>query len=156
MFDNIFDGLALPAIRTLYKKLAHQYHPDKGGSTEKMQELNAKYKQALTKIDRDSPTASEFNMNFEIELMEKIQKVIHLQGIELEVLGAWLWITGETKPVKDYLKESGFFFSPKKVAWYFRKESDRQHWRGAGKPLDEIRSKYGSQQIKTNRVGALV
>lgn len=41
-----------------------------------------------------------------------------LEGIEPKVEGDWVFIYGDTKPVKDTLKSAGCFYSAKRKAWY--------------------------------------
>ena len=148
MFDSLFNGLTPEEIRTLYRKLAHKYHPDKGGETEKMQELNRIYKEALQKASQNDP---DFDIKHEERLMEKIQKVINLENVKIEVLGCWLWITGNTYQHKDYLRENGFYFSKHKKAWYYRNEDELGKWKFTAKPLEEIRQKYGSHEVKSKQ-----
>ena len=145
MFYSLFDGLTPEEIRTLYRKLAHQHHPDKGGETEKMKELNRIYKEVLAKASKDDP---KFDIHHEEKLMEKIQQVINLEDVKIEVLGTWLWITGETYQHKDFLRENGFFFSKHKIAWYYRNEAEQGKWKWSAKPLELIRKKYGSHEVK--------
>jgi len=38
---------------------------------------------------------------------------------DFEIRGFWLWVRGDTKPHKEYLKTAGFRWSPKQGAWYF-------------------------------------
>lgn len=156
MFTEIFTGLTVSEVRTLYKKLAHQYHPDKGGKTKDMQKLNEAYLQALKKLEKENlDPEQDFDWKHEEKLMEKIQKVVNLENVKIEILGTWLWVTGNTYPHKKHLRENGFFFSKHKKAWYYRNEDQKGTWRFTGKPLDEIRNKYGSHEIKTQLIPAL-
>lgn len=136
-------------VKKLYRDLAKQYHPDCGGSTETMQEINREYAYAIAHMLRGGGMTEE-KIDQEIHMSEKyreaINKIIHLEGIVVEVVAYWIWVTGETKAVKDILKDAGFFFAYKKCAWYFRSDQFkvRNH-----KPmtLEAIRSKYGSQVV---------
>ena len=78
---------------------------------------------------------------------EVLAKIINLKGIVIELIGVWLWVSGDTKPHRKELKEAGFWFAPKKLMWYFRPEGmkSRNH-----DPLDirAIRNKYGSDVIQ--------
>jgi hypothetical protein len=152
MFDSLFIGLSVPEMRTLYRKLAHKYHPDKGGDTKKMQELNDTYWQALKNAEKANlDPDQEFDWKHEKDLMDKIQKVVNLEGLEVEVLGLWVWVTGNTYPHKDTLKASGFFYSKAKQAWYFRKKEDTKRFYRGDSTLDEIRTKYKAQKVRANR-----
>lgn len=157
MFTDIFTGLTASEVRTLYKKLAHKYHPDKGGNTRDMQKLNKAYMEALKKLYNENldPEKEDIDWKHEEKLMEKIQKVVNLEGVKIEVLGVWLWVTGNTYPHKKHLRENGFFFSKHKKAWYYRNEAQKGNWRFSAKPLEEIRTKYGSHEVKIKRIPAL-
>lgn len=79
-------------------------------------------------------------------IREAIEKIITLDGLEIEICGLWVWVGGETKKHKDALKAAGYKWAIKKVKWYF-----------AGVPaggfrqfdMDEIRRRYGSQRVMT-------
>ena len=146
-FNNIND---LQELRDRFRKLAMENHPDHGGNTETMQTINAEYKKAFDFIVHNSGF-SDGRISYETELdpilREKIEVLLKIKNIFIEICGNWLWVTGDTKPVKDVLKENELKFSGKKLAWYwhsgnYRKKSKRQL------SLDEIRDLYGSDKIQ--------
>lgn len=145
-----FSGCAtLDEVKALYKQLAKQYHPDLGGDTETMQALNREYAFISAKLISGSGLSeeeSEEEIRFSEEYREAIEKIIHLEGITIEVVGHWIWVTGCTKVHKDILKNAGYFFAPKKLAWYFR-TGEYKVKKGGQKSLDEIRAKYGSEIV---------
>lgn len=57
----------------------------------------------------------------------------------IELVGYWILVTGNTFAVKAVLKEAGFLFASKKLAWYFRTGEYKVN-KGGKKSLDEIRS----------------
>lgn len=140
---------SLDEVKATYKKLAKQYHPDLGGDTVTMQEINKEYAFASAKAIKGA-NLSEEEAESEILSSEAyrnaIEKIIHLDGITVELVGYWIWITGNTYPVRKYLKEAGFLFAPKKLAWYFR-TAEYKVSKGGKKSLDEIREKYGSELL---------
>ncbi|HVX52008.1 MAG TPA: hypothetical protein VHB48_17750 [Chitinophagaceae bacterium] len=69
----------------------------------------------------------------------------------IELVGNWIWVTGSTFPVKTKLKAAGLFFASKKVAWYYRAEAYKT--KGSGKTLEQIRRKYGSENIEDFKPG---
>jgi hypothetical protein len=135
-------------VKNTYKTLAKMYHPDLGGDTATMQALNTEYAFACAKIAKGGGLTDEA-VETEIIMSEAyrdaIEKIVHLEGIIIEAVGTWIWVTGNTRPVKDTLKGAKFFFASKKVAWYFR--ADEFKTRGSGKSLDQIKAKYGSETI---------
>lgn len=139
----------IEAIKSLYKQLAKEYHPDRGGDTTTMQAINAEYAFACANLARGAGWSDE-KIDTELKLSEEyrqvIEKIIHLPGIVIEIVGHWIWITGNTKPVKDQLREAGFFYAAKKIAWYYRNQAFAV--RGNGAPLEKIRRKYGSETIR--------
>ena len=71
-------------------------------------------------------------------------------GLNIEICGSWVWVSGDTKPHKEVLREAGFKWSNKKLRWYFRpdgyKSRPHQAW-----PMEKIKEVYGSKTIKPER-----
>jgi hypothetical protein len=74
--------------------------------------------------------------------------VATLDGITVEICGSWIWISGDTKPVKDQLKALGCNWSHNKTSWYLKPAGERKGWRGGNFSLDDIRKAHGSAVIK--------
>jgi hypothetical protein len=138
-------------VKGLYKKLALENHPDRGGDTSTMQAINAEYAYACAYVLKrggftDSETDSHIRMSEEYR--EVIEEIINLPDIIIEVVGHWIWVTGNTYPLRKELKSAGLYFASKKLAWYYR--SDEFKTKGGKKTLDEIRNKYGSERVAGN------
>ncbi|HWY38636.1 MAG TPA: J domain-containing protein, partial [Bacteroidia bacterium] len=92
----------LDEVKALYKKLAKQYHPDLGGDTATMQEINKEYAFASAKTIKGANLSDEEAEN-EILSSEAyrnaIEKIIHLEDVIIELVGYWIWVTGNTYPV---------------------------------------------------------
>lgn len=147
-FQNI---KTLDELRTMYRKLAVKHHPDKGGSTSDMQEINAEYDYLSKNLINNNATFSAGRKSWEhfvsAEIRDKLNEVIFLEGVTIEIIGSWIWITGKTKPVKEYLKEHGFRFSPNKLAWYWQ-YGDYRKMNGKQFTMDEIRYMWGSEEVE--------
>ena len=146
------DCRTIEEIKAKYKQLAKRYHPDCGGDTETMQAINVEYAYAcahLIKGENLSQEETEEATRMSEEYRAVIELLIGLPGIIIEVVGNWIWVTGNTKPVRQQLKAAGLFFASKKVAWYYRAEEYKT--KGGKKTLDEIRNKYGSEQVHSKR-----
>lgn len=143
----------LNEVKAAYKKLAREHHPDLGGDTATMQEINKKYAFASAKAIRGDNLSEE---DTEREILqsesyrEALEKIIHLQGITIELVGHWIWVTGDTKAHRNALKDAGFYFASKKLAWYFRTGEYKVN-RGGKKSLEEIRVKYGTEVIRAEK-----
>lgn len=158
MFENIFN---FADLRKAYHKASRKAHPDMGGSTEEMQRVNAEYEKAVKRIERTgerfedaAETATDTAENAHkttaadmAEYAEILQKLFSLDGIEIELCGSWLWITGDTRTVKDYLKEWGCKWSKNKSAWYWYSGEYHRHSKRRFS-LDEIRDMHGSETIR--------
>lgn len=150
------DCTTLDALKTAYKKLALQHHPDRGGDTAVMQAINKEYAFAAARLAQGQGLSDE-ETSEQIHLSEQYRQVIEqlvlLPEIQIELVGLWIWVTGNTYPVKTQLKNSGLFFAPKKQAWYYRSEKFKT--RNSKKTLDQIRSKYGSSIIPKKGTGGI-
>lgn len=147
----------LEEVKAEYKKLALQHHPDRGGDTATMQAINSEYAFASARIIKGgnfSQEETEQEIRFSEEYRKVIEQIGHLESITIELVGLWIWVTGNTYPVRAELKKAGLFFASKKQAWYYRSEEYKAD-RGSRKSLDEIRSKYGSKIVYDNKAKAL-
>lgn len=139
----------LEEAKKMFYKLAKQFHPDKGGDVETMKKINNEYDFVTAKLAKGEQfKEEEQGEQFEMaqEYRDKIFSLINVPGIIIEICGLWIWITGDTRTVKEELKELGFFWAKKKLAWYWRPESAKVNNRSPYS-LDEIRQKYNSNVI---------
>lgn len=150
---NFFENVrTLDELRKEYRRLAMIYHPDKGGSTILMQELNDRYERLSKKLINSNPEFSEAKKEWEQQVSEDIRDmldhIIFLKGVDIEVIGSWIWITGNTFQVRVTLKNAGFNFSHQKCAWYWHKGEYRKK-NGTLKSLEEVRQFWGSRKVST-------
>lgn len=135
-------------LKKAYRKLAFQHHPDRGGNAEKMKAVNAEYEVLFKKLNVISEGgASKYNIDDGFR--EVIDKIINLDGIEIEICGLWIWVSGDTQKHKDALGKNGagFYFAGKKKMWYWRPEEAKIR-RSPGMGMDYIRNMYGSETVK--------
>ena len=147
----------LEDLKREYKRLAMLHHPDRGGNTADMQEINAEYDQLFQQLKNVHKAANGTTYTTAGQSSEKaadfreiIDVLIRFSGLKIEICGSWLWISGDTKPHKDELKRLKFRWSKSKKAWYFHTSPYHKH-SGKTLSLDEIRDLYGSETIKTSQ-----
>ncbi len=142
---EINGNLTQEIIKKAYKKASFKYHPDKSGSVEMMQAINQAY-ESLKDFEGEIDAGT---LGYSDLLNEALNQIIDLPNIVIEVCGAWVWVTGDTKPHSKLLGKNGagFWWAKKKEAWYFRpcdwKSASRGNW-----DLERIRGKHGSQKVK--------
>lgn len=154
-FENIND---LQELRRAYHKLAIVNHPDLGGDLRIMQAINAEYETAFIRLrDAYNATADGDHTVHETpaELVDILNKLIHLMGIDLEICGSWLWISGDTMTHRETLKAASCRWAPKKGMWYWHSASDtaRPHHRALS--MDRIRELHGSQRVNADDQAAI-
>ena len=76
-----------------------------------------------------------------------LSKVIHISDITIEIVGAWVWISGNTYSYRKELKDLGFKFAGTKKMWYWHSEAFRKKSKKS-LSMDDIRNYYGSTEIK--------
>ncbi|HTA81305.1 MAG TPA: J domain-containing protein [Bacteroidia bacterium] len=145
------DCNTIDEVEALYRALAKQHHPDRGGNVAIMQAINNEYPFACANIAKgenlDAQETESKILKAE-QYRQPLEKIITLEGIVIELVGSWIWVTGNTYPHRTMLKEAGFMFASKKVAWYFRTDEYKTHSRHQ-LSLDEIKGKYGSKGISS-------
>ena len=145
-------------IKTTFRKLARQHHPDLGGDTATMQAINNAYEQALKGCNGQTSVGSDgeshtykYNETVEHDLMETILKLIALDMVDVEVvlIGVWVWIIPSatnpqaTKPYKDQLKELKCRWHSQKKCWYYRSPLQGYIF-SSGKDISELAGIYGA------------
>lgn len=152
----------LEALRRQYKELLKKYHPDNvNGSTAATQEINAEYDRLFKSLkDKHENKAAgntntkSYNTNMydwgnDKVLRDVLQRIINFDGIEIELVGAWLWVSGNTYNYKKELKEIGFKWAAQKKQWYFHTDDYHKKSRKS-LSMEDIRSYYGNTKVYTD------
>lgn len=150
---NYFEGIkTLDELRSRYRNLAMEFHPDRGGETKVMQEINAQYATLSKKLINGNTFFTEERKEWEHqvseELRQKLEKVIFLPNIIIELIGSWIWITGNTYSIRATLKEEEFKFSSPKSAWYWH-AGEYIKRSGISLSMDELKDLWGYQNIES-------
>ncbi|WP_320035447.1 hypothetical protein [Halarcobacter sp.] len=139
--ENEFKNVTgINEAKKVYKTLAKKLHPDVGGSDEEFKILNSVYNDFI-----EHKIYFSNDSKIDIELEKIISKILHFENITIELVGSWIWVSGDTRNIKDKLKELGFKWASKKKMWYYGEMKSKNP---NPKSMDEIKSKYGSQTFK--------
>lgn len=156
MYHYFNNCQSLEEAKSLYRKLARENHPDFGGDTRTMQEINAEYARFQSEFAYTSErtrqreahaagkkTAADYhNLDEVIEALRvKIEAALNM-GLDVELCGLWVWVSGDTKPHREELKAAGFKWAPDKAMWFYPGVPSFNRTR---RTMDEIRNMHGSQ-----------
>ena len=147
-----FDHIAtMDGLRAEYRRLIKINHPDAGGDEAAMKAINLAYEKAVDYIRRhgEKAEADKAAADVPAEFMSAVSAVVACPGLIVEIVGAWLWVTGDTYRNRDRLKAAGYRWAAKKSAWYWH-PADAKPGRPSRLSLDQIRDKYGAQRVGTS------
>ena len=128
--------------KKIYKQLAKKLHPDVGGDEESFKLLNAIYTDLI-----EHKIYFSNDIKIDIELEKIISLILHFENITIELVGSWIWVNGDTREIKEKLKEIGFKWASKKKMWYYGEMKAKNP---NPKSMEEIKTKYGSETLKSN------
>lgn len=151
-------------VKKLYRELAKKLHPDCGGNADEFKAMQAEYSIAFEKyknihVNAQGETytktaeAAADDCSAE-EYADIIDKVIHFEGVNVEVIGSWVWLTGATMIYKDEIKAAGFWWSKTKKAWYYNGSTRKTRRRGRYS-MEGLRAKWGSTRFGTDPTPSL-
>lgn len=138
-------------LKKAYHKAAAQLHPDNGGSEDEFKKMQGDYTAAFSRLKFTHKTASGETYQKETqetaaEFMDIIDKIIHMEGAKIEIIGSWIWVSGNTMIHKETLKNAGFWWSKAKKAWYYNGEKEYKRRRG-NYTMKKLREKWGTREI---------
>lgn len=105
-------------LKKMYKKLAKQFHPDLNldtDTTKAMVDINNEYEYLFGRLvsDKDTKAGHKIDDNFRTIIDELLK-----YEIIIEVVGSWIWVSGNTYAIKEEIKSLGFKWSKGNKKWY--------------------------------------
>lgn len=152
-------------VKKTYKELLFKFHPDIStdpNATEICKAINNEYEKAFAQFKNihenakgETYTTSTESSETAKEYADIINQIIHFEGCTVEIIGSWIWLSGNTKPYKEQIKKiGGFHWSSNKLSWYYHKEPF--HKKGDKKlSLDDIRTMFGSETVQAKQRQAI-
>ena len=149
----------IETLKKEYKKLALKFHPDLNKdpeALETMKNINNEYDIMFEKLKHIHNNKTENANKQTAETPEQFRNIINIiitfENVTIELIGSWLWITGNTYTYKDILKSLGFAWSKSKKAWYLSNDLNKFDFkRKTGSTLEKVRELHGSQNIETKK-----
>ncbi len=160
--------------KSLYHKLCRQYHPDISGTdtTAIMQQINAEFADVFERLPKgdkraETHTSAEQNRGSENEsrgnnttrataerFMKIIQRLVKCEGVQIEIVGSWIWLSGDTFKYMRAIKQMGFKYSAKHKKYYLS-DDDGAGRRGSRYTFEQICDRYGVERIESEKVAKL-
>lgn len=144
-------------VKETYRKLAKKLHPDCGGDADEfkkmMQEYTTVFKR-LKNVHRNENRTEQAEQESRTEYQETpemfadiINKVIFMDGVEIEIVGSWVWLSGNTYAYKDEIKAAGFFWSSKHKKWYWNGGTHKSK-KHSKLTFEQVKDLHGCKKVK--------
>lgn len=145
-------------VKETYRKLAKKLHPDCGGDAEEFKKMMAEYTvifKRLKNVHRTANKAEQAEQESHTEYQETpemfadiINKVIFMDGVEIEIVGSWVWLSGNTYAYKEDIKAAGFFWSSKHKKWYWNGGTHKSK-KHSKLSFEQVKNLHGCQKVKS-------
>lgn len=145
----------LEEVKATFHKLAKELHPDNGGNAEQFKQMFTEYQEAFNRLknvhkNHEGQTYTKETTETPEQFADLIRTLTKFNGCLVELIGSWIWVSGNTKEYKEQLKELNFKWSKNKAAWYFH---EGEYHRSGKKvyDLETIRSMYGATKYENEQ-----
>lgn len=139
--------------KKLYKDLSKKYHPDNGWVGDELKEITSefrewwkthkdKHKQDGTQEDKQGKQ-KDINIDAFIDIINALSVI---PDIEIDIVGSWLWLRGNTYHYRNEIKAVGCRWSSKHKMWYWT--TDPYIKKHSNKKYEDLKNIYGCETIK--------
>ena len=99
-------------IKKQYWKLCRKFHPDMNSDsdTETMAEINNQYEKAMK---------TKTTEHGEDKFMKIVNRLAKYQGITIEIIGEWIWVSGNVGRCLPVMEKMGFVYSRSRKMYYW-------------------------------------
>lgn len=148
-------------LKKQYRDLVLKYHPDLNtkDTTNIMQDINLQYNELFNKV-KNSFVNAEGNI-YNKENTENIDdfknilnKIITFKDCKIEIIGNWIWVSGNTKYYKEILKSLKFKWIKNKEAWAYHQDKYYKKTKNEY-TLEELRNSFITINVDTNETNKL-
>lgn len=145
----------LEDVKKQYKTLCMELHPDVSGkdTTAEFQAMQNEYEKAFNEFkdthkNAQGETYSKETSETAKEYSDLIEKLMRMDGVTIEIIGSFIWLSGNTMANKDAIKELGFKWSANKKMWYKSPEGYRKRSKN-NYNIHDIRAMFDSETIQS-------
>jgi curved DNA-binding protein CbpA len=147
---NYFKNVSnIEELKVEYRRLAKQYHPDMSKSVDTTKifvEIVAQYDKLFALLkDIKSKDAEKHEVNSDFKTV--IDKLIKFSDINVEIVGYWVWVSGNTYNHRQDMTEIGLKWSGSNKKWYWHEGNMSKKVKRAT-TWDYKVSKYGVTEVQ--------
>ena len=144
----------LEELKKEYRKLCFKLHPDRNlniDTTKQFQQMQNEYELKFNEVknifrNSNGETYTKDNSEVPEEFEEILNGIIYMEGVEIDIIGSWIWLSGNTKKYKDQIKELNFKWSSNKCAWYYHTGSYKKKSKKKFN-LNELKEMFDSSKV---------
>ena len=129
-------------LKKQYRELCKRLHPDHGGNEAEFKEMVAEYEDIQLNGFQEQAKMEDIKLS-EV-LQTALRKVIVLDGVEIELVGTWIWLSGNTYQYREQIKQAGFKWGAKRKKWYFSEEKAKGKFKG---DFEALKAHHGFVEI---------
>lgn len=107
-------------------------------STEKLEQIYKEVGDETAKTQKKRKPKKEPKFS----KLEDAVEALKTLPVTIEIVGEWVWVSGDTKPHKDTLKEWGLIWARKKRMWFWR-HPDSRVFNRRETDMETIKARYG-------------
>ena len=143
-------------LKSLYRKLRNELHPDKGGKASDFIAMMNEYN-SIKDIFNNDNEAENLNAEQFYNLLQQLEK---LTNIRIEFIGSFIWLFDEVEGSMYQQREiiKGFIFdgynlarwAKGKKSWYFSQADHKS--KGKTVDLNLIKTKYGVKSFQSKGI----
>jgi len=145
-------------IKNLMREYAKRLHPDlnPGIDDGEFKSMSAAYHAELQNRHLETHTDDigkahkyYYNEQNEQEILDKVAELLalNLNGVVIDLVGTWIWVSGETRANRTALKSAKMRYHGKRAMWYWRKAAYKTRY--SDKSFSELKSAYGCKTFES-------
>lgn len=147
-------------IKSRYRALAMQYHPDRGGDTATMQEINNAYEAALKSVNGTKYMGSDnkertyyYNEQTERDVMDKIDELLRAKlprTVKILILGTWVWVEGTDKDdmeTREKLCAAKMRWNGNRQAWSWHDPAEGRYRPNNRVSFEDMKSMFHAREV---------
>jgi curved DNA-binding protein CbpA len=152
--DYFKDCKSLQDVKSKYKKLARENHPDFGGYVAEMQKINAAFDEAVKYFEKHGTTYERKQAAAQTpeKFREVVEKLLKMPKLKFDIVGSWIWITDGAAFYQRKLSAMGFKYSSKHKKYYLADESSETtgfRKRATRYSMNDIKDIYGCMSYES-------